>query len=91
MAYLVLKFRVNPAVVDAEGDKVDLLSCHRAGIDRVVLGLEVAREFWSVMTSVALGEQGKVTTFVRRESGVEVLEEFPSFSVVSIRHHQDDH
>lgn len=62
-AYLVLEERVDPSVVDAQGNKVDLLSFHRAGCDRGVLRFEVGGELGAIVAAVRLGPDGEVTAF----------------------------
>ena len=47
---LVLDDWIVPAVVDAEGDKVDLLAADASGGDLAVLALEVSGKFWTVVS-----------------------------------------
>lgn len=74
---LVLKEGVDPSVVDAQSDQVDLLSGHRSSVDGGILLEEVLAELGTVVTTVALREKGKVTALVLGEGGIEVLEELP--------------
>lgn len=73
----VLEDRVEPAVVDAEGDERDGLAGEGAGVDGGVLLLEVVREFRAVVAAVGLGEEAEVAVLVGGELGVEGLEEVP--------------
>ena len=49
---LVLDFRVEPAVIDAQGYEVDVCAGYAAGFDGCVLAFEVGGEFWAVMSSI---------------------------------------
>ena len=73
----VLEDRVEPAVVDAEGDERDLVPARRSRCDGCILGFEVGGEFGAVVAAVGFGEDAEVAVFVLRELGVEGLEERP--------------
>lgn len=69
--------RVDPAVVDTEGDEVDLLALDLARVDGGILLLKVECELWAVVASVRLGKDAKVPSFVLWELGIEGLQELP--------------
>ena len=69
--------RVEPAVVDAQRHEVDLLACHRAGVDGAVLLLDVVREFGPIVATVGFGEDAEIAVFVPWELRVECLQQLP--------------
>ena len=74
---LLLQGRVEPTVVDAQSDELDLLAFDGAGGDFGVLGFEVVGELGAVVTAVGFGEDAEVAVFILGELGVESLDEGP--------------
>lgn len=70
---LFLERGVEPAVVDAESDEVDVLACDALCVDGGVLFFEVVGEFRPVVAAVRFGEDSEVAVFVLWELGVEGL------------------
>ena len=73
----LLEGGVEPAVVDSQGDELDVLTLDFAGRDRCVLAFEVIGEFGAIMPAVAFGEDSEVAVLVLRELRVEGLEQRP--------------
>ena len=74
---LLLDGGVVPAVVDAQGDEVDVVALDAPGFDGRVLGLEVGGELTPVVTAIALGEEPEGSVLVLGELCVEGLQQCP--------------
>ena len=73
----LLEGSVEPAVVDAQSDELDVLAFDAAGGDGGVLLVDVVGEFGAVVAAVGLGEDAEVAVLVLGELGVEGLEKGP--------------
>ena len=69
--------RINPAVVDTKSYEVDLLALDLSSIDSRVLLLKVVRKLRTIVSTIRLGEETKVTVLVLRELSVEGLKKVP--------------
>ena len=70
---LLLDGRIVPAVVDAQGYEIDVVTLQAAGFDGRVLRFEVACEFRPIVSSVGFGEDPEGATLVLGELSKECL------------------
>ena len=71
---LFLERGVKPAVIDAEGDELNILTSDAAGRYSGILFLEVVCEFRAVVAAVGFREDSKVAVFVLGKLRVECLQ-----------------
>ena len=77
LQYLFLKCGIEPAVIDAESNKLQVLACDSASSNGGILLLKVLGELRAIMSTVGLGEDTKVSVLVYWELGVEGLDQLP--------------
>ncbi len=77
VCHLFLECGIEPAVVDAESDKLHVLAFDGASGNGGVLLLKVVGEFGAIMPTVGFGEHAKVSVLVLWELRIESLDQFP--------------